>query len=765
MFTAGIASGYFMLDRARPACAAGFAVSVLAAAALSDADVTEAVTAERKARALSVRQILTAFFLCGLLIFVLRSSAYDRVSDRAGQSAEIRVRVTSAELKDDTLKMTVKSEDERGLGMLVTVPVYGQGGDVYDLTGTVIAASGTFETIPPADDPGCFDYALYMRSRSICCGFRTYSFDIEDPGNTLSAETKRYLYRERERFLDCFDEDTAAFLRGVIFGDRSGMDEETVREFNDNSTGHILAVSGLHMGFLYALLKTLTGRKKSIGISVLIMAVIIMYGTMTMWSPATVRACLVMGISLASVPLKRNFDLLTSVSLAALILLIKEPYQLFSTGFRMSFLAMLGIALLAGPIASVTGKVMGTMMAVQLGTLPVVMRSYYRFDPLAMLINIPIMLLTSVLVPVCLILLLGDILTGRVPQAGVYVTGLIADSVRLVNHWLSFDGAFTIRTGGPAACAVTAFYMAVFGLSSEWVRIRLLRHDTRSVMKRAALLLMPVLMLCACLYDPFPDDGIVFVAVGQGDCVHIRSEGRDVLIDGGGSESYNVGERILMPYLLYSGADNADMALVTHLHTDHYKGITELAADYPVGAIGIPAYYRESVSSTGIGTFEADKIVFMGPGTRIDVSEDVYIEVIWPVTEESGFSADDPNEHNTVYMVHYKGLRVMVTGDLLEEDELQMVEYYRGTDTLKCDVLKVAHHGSRTSSSEAFLDAASPSIAVIQAGRNNIYGHPHAQTLERLEERGITVMRTDIHGAIGLEFRRGRLSIDLFHAN
>ena len=94
---------------------------------------------------------------------------------------------------------------------------------------------------------------------------------------------------------------------------------------------------------------------------------------------------------------------------------------------------------------------------------------------------------------------------------------------------------------------------------------------------------------------------------------------------------------------------------------------------------------------------------------------------------------------------------------------IEMIEYYEGTDVLKCDVLKVAHHGSKTSSSEAFLDAASPSVAVIQAGRNNFYGHPHAQTLERLEERGIKVCRTDLDGAVGVDIRHGRVYVDLFH--
>ena len=113
-------------------------------------------------------------------------------------------------------------------------------------------------------------------------------------------------------------------------------------------------------------------------------------------------------------------------------------------------------------------------------------------------------------------------------------------------------------------------------------------------------------------------------------------------------------------------------------------------------------------------------------------------------------------------MIHYGEVRIMVTGDLLEEDELKMVKHYEGTDRLRCDVLKVAHHGSKSSSSEAFLDAASPSAAVIQVGPHNFYGHPHQQTLDRLEARGIRVFRTDLNGAVGIDIRGKKICIDLY---
>ena len=382
----------------------------------------------------------------------------------------------------------------------------------------------------------------------------------------------------------------------------------------------------------------------------------------------------------------------------------------------------------------------------------------------------------------------------RVPAAGIDLAELISCAVIKINHILNFGGSFSIKTAGPGAAVIIVIYVIVFGLASEWTRVMLLRKDRKSVLKQGILLMLPLVMLFSCLYDTISDDEIVFAAVGQGDCVHIRAEGHDVLIDGGGQPSYgddqekdtgyNVGKSILMPYLMHGGADAVDIALVTHLHADHYKGITELCEVFPVGAIGIPADYRGAANvhsdsqneATGNQNGSSDnqndqqalsidpsKIYYIDPNTNIDISDEVSIDVIWPVeVSAEPFAADDPNEHNTVYMIRYKDIKIMVTGDLLEEDELDMVDYYKGTDTLRCDILKVAHHGSKSSSSEEFLDAAGPRIAVIQCGLNNFYGHPHKQTLERLEERGIRVFRTDLSGAVGIDIHGRRLSVDLF---
>ena len=792
-YIAGITAGFFAFERSRIIEAAGFCAAVIAAVFFTDTGKD----------ANTQKAVIAMMFFTGFLMFSFRSLTYNAAMSYVQNNECVRGRVMSVSVKDEKVRFIIRNSEKGPARILVTLDEKaaqrsaenaGTGtaeafvrSGAYGYTGEMIEARGEYTEIPSADDPGCFDYKLYMKSKGVTIRFKAYILEVTDTEVSPATKVRRYLYGARESFISRFDPDTQGFIRGVIFGDKSEIDEDLLEEFNNNSTGHILAVSGLHIGFLYGLLRFLTARRRTLPVSILITAVILLYGEMTMWSPATVRACIVMTISLCASHLRRCSDLLTSVSLAALMILVFQPYQLFNSGFQLSFLALCGIAFLTHPLSTVTGDTIAVMLAVQIGTIPVIAYSYCSINPLSILINVPVIMLASVLVPLCILLLMMQASILSVPAAGIELAELISYAVMKVNHILSFGGSFSVRTAGPGAAFIIVIYMIVFGLSSEWTRVMLLRKDAKAVLKQGILLLMPLAMLFSCLYDTLSDDEIIFAAVGQGDCVHIRAEGHDVLIDGGGQaayekhsnndgsgsnddEGYNVGKSILMPYLMHSGADAVDIALVTHLHADHYKGIEELSEVFPVGAIGIPVDYRstdhgspEDQNTRSELPFDSAKIYYIEPDTEIDITEDVIIDVIWPVeVSDDPIAADDPNEHNTVYMIRYKDIKIMVTGDLLEEDELDMVDYYAGTDTLKCDILKVAHHGSKSSSAEAFLDAAKPRLAVIQCGRNNFYGHPHKQTLERLEERGIPVFRTDLSGAVGIDIRGSRLSVDLY---
>lgn len=250
LFAAGISAGFFLFDRSRPLEASGFMLSVIAAIILFGDEK----------RNKKIKAVLTAFFMCGFLLFALRSSYYDRAAGYSGNIVTVTAAALTAELRDGDMKMTVRTSGLGGQKMQVTIPDYTSGAhdkeheiyapEPYELTGALLEMTGELSEFIPADDPGCFDHRLYMRSRGMCLSLKAYSFEIIDPGNSLFTRIKRYLFRTREEFLSAFGEETAGFIRGVVFGDKSEIDEDTVREFNENSTGHILAVSGPYVSIL-----------------------------------------------------------------------------------------------------------------------------------------------------------------------------------------------------------------------------------------------------------------------------------------------------------------------------------------------------------------------------------------------------------------------------------------------------------------------------------------------------------------------------------
>ncbi|MBQ1406507.1 MAG: MBL fold metallo-hydrolase, partial [Eubacterium sp.] len=177
-----------------------------------------------------------------------------------------------------------------------------------------------------------------------------------------------------------------------------------------------------------------------------------------------------------------------------------------------------------------------------------------------------------------------------------------------------------------------------------------------------------------------------------------------------------------------------DIALATHLHTDHYLGLEQLSECYRV---------RNLVTKG-----KAGDVIELSGGDRI--------EILWPRVRDP--DTDDENENSLIFKVYAGGLTILVTGDLTAEGEKMLVERYRGTGKLKCDILKVCHHGSRFSSSEEFIDEVSPRAAVIGVGKNS-YGHPAPETLVKFKARGIPVYRTDMDGAVGFRMDRGELAV------
>ena len=261
---------------------------------------------------------------------------------------------------------------------------------------------------------------------------------------------------------------------------------------------------------------------------------------------------------------------------------------------------------------------------------------------------------------------------------------------------------------------------------------------------------------------------MVYTYAPQGDCLHIRTpEGRNILIDGGGSQSYKVGEKILLPYLLKNRVKTVDLAIVTHLLDDHYLGIKQLAEKMEIKNLGIYEANRlrepEILAETGL---HSQDMLYLTKGDRIQIEKEVWIEILYPeehTTEEYEkliLEEEDENKSSLLMKVYYKGLTIFMTGDLGLEGEREIIENYEDhIEVLDVDVLKIGHHGSKYSTGEDFLDVTHPKIAVFQVGKNN-FGHPHPSVIDKCTEKGIIVYRNDLNGAIIFTYDENLWNVD-----
>lgn len=627
------------------------------------------------------------------------------------------------------------------------------------IPGRKIRVSGTMESPQGRRNPGCFDYALYLKSRGITATMTGHDFELSD-GSRISLRGQLYLVREDyiRRLAGYTDEDTAALFRAIMFGDKGEMDQEVLEIFQRNGTAHILAVSGLHIGIIYGFLVWLWRWKKG-WIFFLFTAVFFAgYAALAGFSPSVVRAVFMVLLHSFAFLTGRRYDLPNAAFLVALAVMVRNPFMLFNAGFQMSFLAVLTMALVLPFVEHIyTGMFMSSLV-IQLGLGPFIIYNFNYLSLIAVFINVPVVFLAGMIVPLGLVNML-PFMPAFSYQAGAGLCRIL----QWINRTVEIDGLTSFQIASPPLWLMAFYYLGLLTMATEEGRLAIMRSRAKAGHVVKVCLLVLTVSLC---FGHLADDGflncdITFVDVGQGDCMHVRAGGSNYLFDGGGSDNYNVGKQVLQQYLLKNGASHVDGAFVTHLHTDHYKGICELAREGMVDRLfvydGNRGRLREIEEETGL---PADAVVFLHEGQAVELGRDVSVEVLWPEKKTEAeyvrMTADEENENamSLIMRVNIDGVGILVTGDMDEEGENELIGQCGAS--LGTDILKVAHHGSKYSSSDTFLDAVSPAFAVIQVGKNN-YGHPTPEVLEKLDERSVPVYRNDLQGAVGVEIKKGEI--------
>lgn len=280
-----------------------------------------------------------------------------------------------------------------------------------------------------------------------------------------------------------------------------------------------------------------------------------------------------------------------------------------------------------------------------------------------------------------------------------------------------------------------AYFYNKYGKKIFILKTIKLIHIARKNYKKVISIILSFILIFT-LISTYPKDlKIYFIDVGQGDsCLIVTPKGKVVLIDGGGSETYNVGENTLIPYLLNRKITKLDYVICSHFDTDHVGGILTLLENIKVEKAIISKQGKDSQNYEEFKQIVKEKkidVIIVKKGDVIEIEKNIKIDILWP--REKLIQENILNNNSIVLKLNYNNFSMLFTGDIEEIAEKEIVKTYEGTKKLKSAILKVGHHGSKTSSTQEFLNAIKPKIALIGVGENNKFGHPSDSVIERLE--------------------------------
>ena len=645
-------------------------------------------------------------------------------------------------------------------------------------------------------NPGAFDYGRYLARRGI---FAVANLSKEERLELVQRGSSAYLaslsaFKARlgARIERSMPATAAAITREMVLGINGGLAPEVREAFSASGTAHLTSVSGLHVGFVYAtvffvlkyvllqlrfrVLGSFSGgpRPSKLAAAGGLLAVL-GYACLVGSNLPTVRSTLMIGTYVMAYLLDRDGDPWQTTALAALLILIVQPLSLFDIGFQLSFAGVLAILYArrflhppeAMPVTEPEADSLRSRLTTKLreaviistfaslGTAPLVLYVFKRLPLIAPLANIVVLPFASIAVPLAL---LASFLAQASESLGgvlLFLTGLIVTAM------------YTLI----AFCAAIPYAAPRFGVVA--LPVIVLAYGTLvltpySRVSRAARwgAITGAMLIVAWLTWPWlisERNGrleVTFLDVGQGDASVIRfPRGSAMLIDGGGSyrDDFDVGERVVAPFLWSQGMRRVDYVVATHPHPDHAKGLGYILRDFRVrqfwdnGAQSLAPWY-DKLRQMAMAQDVYRNVVLDGP-TALTI-DGVALELLHPSPtfqprmKQRG-SGENAGENNCslVIKLTYGSISILFTGDIEQEAERSLLQ---SGQNLRATILKVPHHGSRTSSSALFVRAIDPQVAVFSVQRDNRFGHPHPLVVDRYTALGTQILRTDAHGAITL---------------
>ncbi|MGG3915574.1 DNA internalization-related competence protein ComEC/Rec2 [Rossellomorea vietnamensis] len=630
--------------------------------------------------------------------------------------------------------------------------------------GFVCNVKGQLAEPKPGKNPNSFNYKDYLSHQGVYWIIEVQQFEGCVDRSIWKHTLTKLRFQGLKRIEREFPSSTVGITQALLFGETGMIREDTMKAFRELGVVHLLAISGLHVGLLFAVLHYLLLRMgltreaaSWTGIMLLLCYIVLTGG-----SPSVVRASFMLIILILGKKTSWNIGVIDSLATVFLLIVLYEPFSVYNVGFQLSFAVSFSLVLSSRTIlqSSSSFKQMVTVtMVAQLSSIPFVIYHFYEFSLIGFLTNLLYVPLFSIIILPMAIL---TYLFISVLSAGwaMIPYQILLEGIQALSSVVASLPFSTLVMGRPNVVLLVGYLILIY--------FAFVGMERRKYLSIGLLFLFFIFHLLLNRYHPYGE--IVFIDVGQGDAtlIDLPYNRGTYLIDAGGEMTFpkenwqekknrfSVGEDIVVPFLKSKGITSIDALILTHGDLDHIGGAEAVLNEMKVGEILI---------SPGSGEKgEVDRILKMAQEKGISVKEVMYpdswrgdrngLHIVSPLDEEY-----EGNNDSIVLYGEIGSKKWLFTGDLEKEGERAFVTAF----DLPVDVLKIGHHGSNTSTSEAFLDETNPNVAVISAGETNRFGHPHPEVVERLKERGLTIYSTAVNGAITYRFwdKKGTFSAHL----
>ena len=595
---------------------------------------------------------------------------------------------------------------------------------------------------------GGFDYAFTLKTKGIDGNIKINKvFEVQHSKSFYHAYCDKIvdLRIEINNFFNKnLKKDLASIIIGILIGDKSGMDGRVIEDFQNANLSHLIAVSGAHfiyvVGFLEYICKFLKNKRKS---QVFLIIGILFFMRLTQYTPSVVRAGIMTIMAILSSVFKRKSDIYTNLAISSLVLIIKNPYSIFDIGAILSFSGVLGIAYFQDKFKLIYQNYEGRFLwlldsisitiAANIFIIPIMVYYYNTISFTFIIANLVVAPLLGVLIILGFITFIFKF---------KFLIVLLSFILKLFFFLVKFMGKL------PFSTVLVCYGSFIFVIAYYFILYFLIKR------KMLLALFTIVAMIIANLnFLPKNKLYINFVDVGQGDCMLIRYNGMNFLIDSGGgifAEDYDVGKNTLLPYLIDRKVYKIDYIIVSHFDADHCRAFLHVMKYIKVKNAIIAKQFKNSRMYSEfleIANKKKINIIYVKENDHFKF-KDFRIDIYNP--NDEAIMENVMNNNAILNMLRFGRINILCTGDLEKIAEDAIITRYSNSNILKADILKVGHHGSITSTSDDFLKLIMPRMALIGCGKNNKFGHPNQFILNKLSAIGCKIYRTDLNGEISI---------------